>query len=75
MTIRNVQPPDDRAELPADLGLFARIEGLVGEERALLEIPARKRSEQQKHRLRDITTELDRIAGALRARAAQAQAG
>jgi hypothetical protein len=69
MTIRNVQPPDDRVEVPADLGLFARIEGLVGEERALLEIPARKRSEQQKDRLGDITAELDRIAGALRARA------
>jgi Protein of unknown function (DUF2630) len=68
MTIRIVQTPDDRAEVPADLGLFARIEGLVGEERALLEIPARKRSEQQKDRLRDITTELDRIAGALRGR-------
>jgi hypothetical protein len=47
----------------------------VGEERALLEIPARKRSEQQNHRLRDITTELDRIAGALRGRAARPQSG
>jgi Protein of unknown function (DUF2630) len=75
MTIRNVQTPDDRAELPADLGLFARIEGLVGEEQALLEIPARKRSEEQKDRLRDVTTELDRIAGVLRARAARAKAG
>lgn len=31
MTIRNVQPPDDKAEAPADLELFARVEGLVGE--------------------------------------------
>lgn len=75
MTIRNVQPPDDRAETPADLGLFARIEGLVGEERALLDIPGRTRSEQQKRRLRDITTELDRIAEALRVRAAGSQTG
>jgi hypothetical protein len=75
MTIRNFQIPDDGAEVPAGLGLFARIEGLVGEERALLEIPARKRSEQQKDRLRDLTAELDRIAGALRARAARPKAG
>jgi hypothetical protein len=42
MTIRNVQPPDDRNEVPADIGLFSRIEGLVGEERALLVIPDRE---------------------------------
>jgi hypothetical protein len=75
MTIRNIQPPDDRAEVPAEAGLFARIEGLVGEERALLEIPARKRSEQQKDRLRDLTTELDRIWAALRDRAVRPEAG
>src|SRR3954447_15438752 len=69
MTIRNVQPPDDRAAVPADLSLFARIEGLVGEERALLEIPARERSQPQKDRLRDIGDELDRIWETLRARA------
>jgi hypothetical protein len=69
MTIRNVQPPDDKAAPPADLSLFARIEGLVGEERALLEIPARERSQPQKDRLRDLGEELDRIWETLRARA------
>ena len=71
MTMRNVQPPDDRAEVPVDLDLFARIEGLVGEEKALLEIPARERSQEQKDRLRDVGAELDRISDALRARAAR----
>ena len=70
MTIRNVQLPDDKAEVPADLGLFARVEGLVGEERALLQIPLRERSQQQKDRLRDVGRELDRIREALRTRSA-----
>jgi hypothetical protein len=69
MTIRNVQPPDDKAAPPADLSLFARIEGLVGEERALLEIPVRERSQTQKERLRDLGDELDRMWETLRARA------
>jgi hypothetical protein len=75
MTIRNVQPPDDRGAPPADLGLFARIEGLVGEERALLEIPVRERSQRQKDRLREVGDELDRILEALRARAARLAEG
>jgi Protein of unknown function (DUF2630) len=70
VTIRNVQLPDDKAEVPADLGLFARVEGLVGEERALLQIPLRERSQQQKDRLRDVGRELDRIWEALRTRSA-----
>jgi hypothetical protein len=69
MTIRDVQPPDDKAAIPADLSLFARIEGLVGEERALLAIPARDRSQPQKDRLRELGDELDRIWEALRERA------
>ena len=75
MTIRNVQLPDDKADVPADLGLFARVEGLVGEERALLEIPARERSRQQRDRLRDVGAELDRIWESMRARAARLEAG
>jgi hypothetical protein len=75
MTIRNVQPPDDRAEPPADLGLFARIEGLVGEERALLEIPVRERSQRQKDRLRELGEELDRILETLRTRAERLAGG
>lgn len=74
MTIRNVQLPADRADVPADLGLFARVEGLVGEERALLEIPARERSQQQRDRLRDVSAELDRIWESMRARAARLEA-
>ena len=75
MTIRNVQLPGDKADVPADLGLFARVEGLVGEEKALLEIPARERSRQQRDRLRDVRAELDRIWESMRARAARLEAG
>ena len=75
MTIRNVQLPGDKADVPADLGLFARVEGLVGEERALLEIPAQERSRQQRDRLRDVRAELDRIWESMRARAARLEAG
>jgi hypothetical protein len=56
------------AELPED-GLFARIEGLVGEEEALLKIPAEQRNQQQHDRLRSIGAELDRVFGHLRDRA------
>lgn len=56
------------AELPED-GLFARIEGLVGEEEALLRIPARQRSRDQHERLRSIAAELDRVWEKLRDRA------
>ena len=73
MTIRNVQPPDDRNEVPADIAPFARIEGLVGEERALLEIPARERTQRQKDRLHHVGIELDRIFDLLRARSARLQ--
>jgi hypothetical protein len=73
MTIRNVQPPDDRNEVPTDIGLFSRIEGLVGEERALLEIPARERTQRQKDRLHRVGIELDRIFELLRARSARLQ--
>jgi hypothetical protein len=48
------------ADLPEE-GLFARIEGLVGEEDALLTIPAHERSEEQHARLRSIAQELDRV--------------
>ena len=75
MTIRNVQLPGDKADVPAGLGLFARVEGLVGEEKALLEIPARDRSRQQRDRLRDVGAELDRIWESMRARAARLEAG
>jgi len=55
--------PDD------EIALFARIEGLIGEEAALLAIPARERTEEEAGRLRHITDELDRIWDRLRRRA------
>jgi hypothetical protein len=51
------------------LGLVARIEGLVGEEHALLRIPAGERSQAQHDRLHAIGTELDRVFDKLRERA------
>jgi hypothetical protein len=60
---------DELAPEPAWLGDYARIEGLIGEEDALLRIPAHERSEAQKERLRSIGDELDRMWDALRRRA------
>jgi hypothetical protein len=48
---------------------LARIEGLVGEEHALLLIPAEKREKHQHERLRAISEELDRVWEKLRERA------
>ena len=72
-----VYPPDwegqhrvgDPAAPPPEEGLFARIEGLVGEEAAMLRIPAEERSLQQRERLRSIADELDRAFESLRDRA------
>jgi hypothetical protein len=71
-----VQPPDwegqhrveDRAAPSPEEGLFARIEGLVGEEAALLRIPAEQRSRREQERLHSIGDELDRVFDSLRAR-------
>jgi hypothetical protein len=63
--------PGDLAPRPADLDLFARVEGLRGEEDALLRIPAAERSQEQRDRLRVIGDELDRIWQTLRQRAHQ----
>jgi hypothetical protein len=51
----------DLSPVPPELELFARIEGLVGEERALLAVPLEQRKQQQHERLRAIGDELDRI--------------
>jgi hypothetical protein len=72
-----VYPPDwedqhgaeDPAAPPPEAGLFARIEGLVGQEAALLSIPAEERSDHQRSRLRSIGEELDRAFDKLRERA------
>jgi hypothetical protein len=61
--------PGDYGTIPHDIATFARIEGLVGEEHALLQIPARERTREQDDRLHHITTELDRIFEHLRERA------
>jgi hypothetical protein len=61
--------PDEVAPERPDASLFARIEGLVGEEDALLLIPARERTGEQDDRLRVVGDELDRIWEKLRERA------
>jgi hypothetical protein len=52
-----------------ELALFARLERLVGEEAALLAIPARERTREQHDRLRGIAEELDKMFETLRSRA------
>jgi hypothetical protein len=71
------EDPESRSEevprrLPGvsdDLEAFARVEGLVGEEQALLTIPAEQRSEEHQDRLRVIGEELDHAWEHLRERA------
>jgi hypothetical protein len=62
------------AELP-ETGLFAHIEGLVGEEHALLQIPAAERTDEHHERLRSIGAELDRVFEKLRERAGRRPRG
>jgi hypothetical protein len=64
-----VGPDDTAPEPPQEIGLFARIEGLVGEERALLRVPERDRDDHQRDRLESIGDELDRVYATLRRRA------
>lgn len=59
----------DLSPIPPELELFARIEGLVGEEAALLAIPRQERKREQRDRLREISAELDRIWEKLQERA------
>jgi hypothetical protein len=61
--------PEDLIPKRPELDLFARIEGLVGEEAALLALPERDRTQAQIDRVRDIGQELDRIWERLRERA------
>jgi hypothetical protein len=62
-------PEDVAPPLPEGINLFAQIEGLVGEEHALLAIPPHKRSKAESTRLREIAETLDRIFDKLRERA------
>jgi hypothetical protein len=70
----SVPPPQaprelgDPAERAPEASLFARIEDLIGEERALLLIPAAERRRREHERLREIEAQLDRIWEKLRER-------
>ncbi len=44
-----------------ELGIYARVEGLIGEEDALLKLPAHERTPAQRERLRALASELDGI--------------
>ena len=59
----------DYSPIPDELELFARIEGLVGEEAALLTVPREHRRQNQHERLHAISDQLDRIWATLRGRA------
>jgi hypothetical protein len=59
-------------ELPEAMRVFSRIEDLMGQERALLQVPDRERTREQRDRLRGIAAELDRVFERLRQRAAGA---
>jgi len=59
----------DLSPIPDELELFARIEGLVGEEAALLTVPREHRRQNQHERLHAISDQLDRIWATLRGRA------
>jgi hypothetical protein len=63
---------EDLAPTPEGIELFARVEDLVGQEDALLTIPAKARSDEQHTRLAEIGRELDRIFEKLRDRAQRA---
>lgn len=54
---------------PSEMTLAAHIEGLAGEELALLAIPAQERSRAQHDRLRAIADELDHAFETLKQRA------
>jgi hypothetical protein len=73
MTIPPPEVPRDaderRPKLRPEASLFARIEGLIGEEDAILRIPAHERRQEQHDRLREVADELDRIFEKLRDRA------
>jgi hypothetical protein len=69
-----VRAAADEPELPEELRTFARIEGLLGQEHALLLIPAKKRTARERRLLKAVTAELDRIVEKLKERPARATA-
>jgi hypothetical protein len=62
----SIEPPGPD---PSEMTLFARMEGLAGEELALLAIPAHQRTREQHDRLRAIADELDHAFATLKERA------
>jgi hypothetical protein len=74
MTIDPAPYPKRKDELnpdPKGVTTFARMEGLIDEEAALLLIPGRERSREQRERLTIVGRELDRLSQMLRERAAR----
>jgi hypothetical protein len=65
---REESAPERMPDNP-ELRMFARIEGLVGEEEALLKIPARERTSEQEGRVQELGERLDRLFDRLRQRA------
>jgi hypothetical protein len=66
----------DLSPIPHDLGVYAHIEGLVGEENELLKQAEQGRTEEHRERLHAIKHELDRAWESLRQRAERhAQSG
>ena len=61
--------------MPQGIRVSAHIEGLVGEERRLIEIEHESRSEHDHARLKSIQAELDQVWEHLKARAARRHAG
>ena len=64
-----IPPPVAKKALGTDADIFARIESLVGQEEAILRIPAKQRTQEEHDRLGAIGQELDRIFEKLRERA------
>jgi Protein of unknown function (DUF2630) len=56
-------------DIPKGVEAYAHVEGLMGEETELLEVPHEQRSEQQHERLREIREQLDHVWEKLRDRA------
>jgi hypothetical protein len=68
------QSAERHPALPDELALYARLEGLLGQERALLSIPRADRTKGQERLLGAISAELDRLWERLRERATKKEA-
>jgi hypothetical protein len=64
-------PPEGGQLVPeqSELEAYAHVEGLCGEEAALLEVPEHEREPHQHERLKAISAELDRVWERMRERA------